>query len=1537
VLLVSVLGAVAAWYVALLVGSPSQAADSPAAPVVAHAATPAGEIVGARTAQSKTFARSDGTRVTRVYPEPVNFRDGDGWKAIDDTLVDAGVGYVHRTANDGDALIPRSLADPFTVSNDGAWVTFAVVGGTGQATVAGDTATFPDVEDGVDAAYRAINDGLKETLTLASAGASRSFSYTLTTSDGLTPRLSDDGAIRFADAAGRAHFVIPAPMAWDANGSVSHRADLALARADGGGWRVTLSVDAGWLQDPARAFPVTVDPNVQWLTGGEMRYSGAQRDCTLASGSGASTSYCSDPTLTAGSDSSHTYNSLLYFNTQSAIPQDAEVFDATLRLHTGGTGTVAASNLRARPVSADWTNAATWNTRDGSTAWATAGGDVSATAGDASNAVSVAALNSWYAWTIPAGVVQGWVDGSRRDYGLQLSAGAGSPTQSYSFESTEGDPYKWPAIDIYWEEDQGAKGFYTLDSQQLSDRSQLSVNVANGDLTYSATDATLPGTAGLGLSSTRVWDSADNYTSATYGLGWSDSNHLQLVHTDADGSVYIADQTGAHYRFAPSGTGTYTSPPGINATLCKIGVATGCARDGVNAGITYKLTYNKSGLKVYLWDASGVVGTIKDKNNNTVNFDWQSTYQQANGTQSRHLRWNLDGSGYATSLTDGTRTTTYTRGGADPDFLASVTDQDSRTTRYEYNSGGYLSKITDPLGNVTTIDWQSVPDFGSWRATKVVRVLDPAHPTDPTRNPTTTYSYDPANHTTVVTDPVGNATTSVPHDGETTYTYDVSLQVSKVVDATGRETDTRYTPNGDIETFGDGTGTQNARLSTLTYANSGTNPTNNMTGGFTGTSGSPLEQFRVGYCGDPSEAACGSDPLQTYRPSRYTGSNGQFQTFGYDTSGNLTNVADGDSSRPAQNQATLSYDPSGSDTVARDGTLRSATDGNGNRTTFGYDTLRELTSINPPAAGTNDVVGTQLGSTTMTYDSFGRLATLTDGRGQVHTFSYDSMDRMTKDLLGSGDYIRYTYDADGNLTQRDERRGGTTTTSTYGFDALNRVSSESFPSGQSNTYAYTLNSQLYTLTTTGGTTTYGYDAIDRVTSITDASSAVVRYGYDDGTTGGTPRTITTTMPGGATTTTSLNQSGRPTSITTKSSGGTVIQNRSYGYGWTDASGARVGAQVSSMSDNAGNTTSYRYDQTGQLADAKKVNGSTTDELTWTFDRASNRTSKTRRLTGSADAVTSYKYNNNNQLCWTVPGTSANACNSAPAGGAGFTYDADGNQLTGGPGGAFTYDAYNRTTAMGSTSLGYLSPTQNELTTFGSTSMQYTALGLSAEINGTTKTYIIRDPSGNAVAQRRVSGTTLQGTDYYVPDNLGSTTALLTSGSVARSWTYDPDGTPASSGSGASTDLLFAGGQSLSNGLTHFGARYYNPAIGRWTQPDPLQQISDLTQANRYIYAGGDPVDGADPTGLCVDPSGFLCDTGNAIKKSPIGKGVDALTSEARDFGDTEAEFWGAAWKDVSNGTDEQYKTLGRASCLIFGSKWDAGPACDSGDAWNHYR
>jgi RHS repeat-associated protein len=51
------------------------------------------------------------------------------------------------------------------------------------------------------------------------------------------------------------------------------------------------------------------------------------------------------------------------------------------------------------------------------------------------------------------------------------------------------------------------------------------------------------------------------------------------------------------------------------------------------------------------------------------------------------------------------------------------------------------------------------------------------------------------------------------------------------------------------------------------------------------------------------------------------------------------------------------------------------------------------------------------------------------------------------------------------------------------------------------------------------------------------------------------------------------------------------------------------------------------------------------------------------------------------------------------------------------------------------------------------------------------------------------------------------------------------------------------------GLTRFGTRYYDPALGRWTQQDPVGgRLGDLNPANRYTYANDDPVNVVDPSG-----------------------------------------------------------------------------------------
>jgi YD repeat-containing protein len=796
VLLVSAVGCVGALLVALTMGTPSNAKTS-AAPAASlrPASNPTGdvtrlgdEVASARTATSRTFRSVRGSMTTRVYPMPVNYRSGGGFRLIDPTLVAAPqAGYVHRRANSGDALVPTDLRRPLKLVNGDRWLSYALHGAAGAGRVTGDEASFAAVLPGVDARYRSTTTGVKEQLSLADAKAQSRFSYEVKASDGLRADRRPDGSIAFLDGSDRVVFAIGAPVIWDgaATPSVSHASKLALTRTSEG-WTIGLAVDQQWLHDSARRFPVVVDPDLQFIDGGWTRFHGAERDCTVTSGASASTSFCADPSLTVGSTASATSKALLFFDLRSTIPQHAVVSDAELIAYTADAPGAAVSTLGARPLTASWTSAATWDTRDGATAWATGGGDVSAAVADASSTGQVGgSYGSWFGWIVPTDLVQRWVTGETAENGLQLAAEPGSPTAQYTFTSTEGDSGHWPAIDISWDELQGLSGPFTQDSQLLGDGSQLSVNVANGALTYRANDVSLPGTDGMDLDVARQWNSAswEDQWRSQYGQGWFAGLGETWIDQPKDGGVYLMDETGTPWRFGTDGAGGYTSPPAIDAQLCTIeDTGTSCTRDGVDGGAHYKLTYTTSGRKLY-FATGGPTLAVKDANNNMISADWGNSAITFSATQDRSVSLHVGPYGYADTMTDGTHTAHYTLDAATHTYLTSVQDVDGNTTCYEYNDAGYLTKITDPQGRQTRIEWEQPDWYGpgkltSWRISKIIRVLDPTDPTNPANNPTTTYSYDLPNRTTVVTDPAGNATTTPTDDGQTTYTYDKLLHVT---------------------------------------------------------------------------------------------------------------------------------------------------------------------------------------------------------------------------------------------------------------------------------------------------------------------------------------------------------------------------------------------------------------------------------------------------------------------------------------------------------------------------------------------------------------------------------------------------------------------------------------------------------------------------------------------------------------------------------------------------------------------------------------
>ena len=102
----------------------------------------------------------------------------------------------------------------------------------------------------------------------------------------------------------------------------------------------------------------------------------------------------------------------------------------------------------------------------------------------------------------------------------------------------------------------------------------------------------------------------------------------------------------------------------------------------------------------------------------------------------------------------------------------------------------------------------------------------------------------------------------------------------------------------------------------------------------------------------------------------------------------------------------------------------------------------------------------------------------------------------------------------------------------------------------------------------------------------------------------------------------------------------------------------------------------------------------------------------------------------------------------------------------------------------------------------------------------------------------------------ISDPLGSPVEVVntTTGAIVEQLSYDTWGNVTQDTNPGFQPFGFAGGlYDADTGLVHFGARDYDPVIGRWTTRDPLGFAGGDT--NLYGYVLQDPVNGVDPLGL----------------------------------------------------------------------------------------
>jgi RHS repeat-associated protein len=398
---------------------------------------------------------------------------------------------------------------------------------------------------------------------------------------------------------------------------------------------------------------------------------------------------------------------------------------------------------------------------------------------------------------------------------------------------------------------------------------------------------------------------------------------------------------------------------------------------------------------------------------------------------------------------------------------------------------------------------------------------------------------------------------------------------------------------------------------------------------------------------------------------------------------------------------------------------------------------------------------------------------------------------------------KWGYDANGNQAARSDATATASGTTTFSYDALNRLTRESLPDASSTTYTYDGLGNLSSLTDPGGRLAYTYNAVNLLTSVTEPSGARTSFSYD-----AADNRTATTYPNGVTITQAYDAARRPIDIWAKTSAGATLNRFTYGY-TNSATGKDTGLRQR-VTDAAGNTTTYAYDGLDRLVQARTTTsaGAVSSDYRYTYDGNSNRLTETL---GASTTTSSY-----------------NAANQLTASGATtYAYDANGNNTSSSSGRAMAYNAANQTVSItppggSAIPMAYAGPTQDQRIRAGATTFRNNLLGVAGETTGTASTYYSRDNRGALLSER-----TPAGTFYYLFDALGSVTGLTnTSGAVVATYTYDPFGRPTQITEAVANPWRFAGGYlDAATGLTKFGTRYYDATLGRWTSRTPWRATS----------------------------------------------------------------------------------------------------------------
>lgn len=601
-----------------------------------------------------------------------------------------------------------------------------------------------------------------------------------------------------------------------------------------------------------------------------------------------------------------------------------------------------------------------------------------------------------------------------------------------------------------------------------------------------------------------------------------------------------------------------------------------------------------------------------------------------------------------------------------------------------------------------------------------------------------------------------------------------------------------------------------------------------------------------------------------------------------DPDGNTTSITRYDGRTPTGTGVTTRY------TYTPAGKLATATDNAGNTWTNTYDLDGRRIKATDPDTGT----------TTWSYDTDDTLLAVTNAKGQQVKYTYDNLGRKTAVTDAAGTpRATWTYDTVRKGYASSSSRiinGKAITTSTDAYDNLGRptkttisvpaidgVVDAPLAGTWSTTYQYN-NDGSYK----GGTSP----------AMGPIPSETLWQQYDTRT--GLPASLTSTGRQTLVASTTRNPYGQALQYAQGLPNQEIWDTRTY----DDATGRLTSLQLDRATnpvfdrkhsytyDPAGNVTSqrtdtggptpgtstwletqcYAYDGQQRLTDAwtpntpdcapapnaTALNGKSGSYwTTWTFDNAGNRASQTQREPGKPEQKTTYTYpgagqdhphfatqvtTDNATTSYAVDELGNTTSRPDPAGGnQKLEWDIDGSLAT------VTNDhgdtIQQTWTDTDGDRLIRRTPTDTTLY-LGDTELTWTKN--TGAVTG-VRSY---DFDGHTVATRTGAGTDTVETVF--DDQQGTPTASIrTSDDQLTTRQYTPYGAPRGDQPVWPTTHGFLDATHDDvTGLTHLGAREYDPQRGAFISADPVIDLTNPAQMTGYAYANNTPITQSDPTG-----------------------------------------------------------------------------------------